>query len=416
MNILWLSHVVPYPPKRGVLIRSYNLVKELSGHHTVDLIAFNQKALIAPYFGDFKRGTEKAFEEVRKHCRNVEFVLNPADKQPKLKLIYLLQGLMPLMKPYSVAWQSSREYKRVVRRFLQENSYDLVHCDTLSLAQYVSSFDGIPVSLDHHNIESDMMFRRATLEKNIIRKMYFFNEARKLQAYEKRYCGQFATNLVCSELDKTRLQDISKSASAYIVPNMVDTNSLKPTTTNPEKFVFLFVGTMTWYPNVSAIRRFANEVWPALKKRYPKAVVQVIGAHPPKDLLEFSQQEKDFQMLGFVDDLNPYFEKATGYICPIFDGGGTKLKMLDAFSAGKAIVAHPVACEGLNVQDEEQVLMASTPEEYVEQLGRIASDENLRCSLGKRARRFVEENYSASGVGRSLSAHFKSLIESRGEL
>ena len=62
MKILWVSHLVPNPPKAGVLLRSHNLVKELSKHHQVDLLAFNQRGLISPYFESYEQGTMQSYK------------------------------------------------------------------------------------------------------------------------------------------------------------------------------------------------------------------------------------------------------------------------------------------------------------------------------------------------------------------
>ena len=116
--------------------------------------------------------------------------------------------------------------------------------------------------------------------------------------------------------------------------------------------------------------------------------------------------DANFKVHGFVDEIQTYLDGATVYVCPINDGGGTKLKILDAFSSGKAVIADPIACEGLNVQDEHNVLFASTPDEFVTQIEKIINNPDLRNKLETNARKHVESHFSFSAIGKELAEHF----------
>ena len=84
----------------------------------------------------------------------------------------------------------------------------------------------------------------------------------------------------------------------------------------------------------------------------------IIGGRPPDDLVALAERDDRFNVHGFVDDIHPWMEQALCYVCPIRDGGGTKLKILDALAMSKAIVAHPIACEGIDVTPGLDVLFA----------------------------------------------------------
>jgi glycosyltransferase involved in cell wall biosynthesis len=157
------------------------------------------------------------------------------------------------------------------------------------------------------------------------------------------------------------------------------------------------------------VRYIANEIWPKLKIVIPNIEINIIGAGAPSDLVKLSEAEESFNVLGFVDDLKPYLDNATVYVCPIDDGGGTKLKLLDAFASGKAVVAHQVACEGLRVEDGKQVLIANDPNAYVQQIQKIINDKALRQKLEKNAREHAENHFSFSSIGKQLADHFSSL-------
>lgn len=412
MKILWLSHLVPYPPKAGVLLRAYHLVRELASRHEVHLLAFNQEALMKPYFERVDFGLAAAERELSKYCRQVRFVDAPTDRWIFGKHIRALQSLVS-PTPYTVLWLQDPEFAALAKAWHEQEHFDLVHCDTISLGPYADLARGAALSLDHHNIESHMMYRRAELERNPAKRWYYRSEARKLESYEREVCAAFDTNLTCSELDSQRLLDICPSASCHTTPNGVDSNFFRPAEVNPDSATFLFVGTLNWYPNRRAVRFLAHDVWPILRNVHPDAKMVVIGTGAPKDVEEVSQRDHRFEVLGFVDDLTPHLAAATAFLCPIDDGGGTKLKLLDAFSAGKAVVANEIACEGLDVVDGDQALFASTAEDYVRQVRRIIEDAVFRRTLESKARAHVQERFSFERIGEDLSNHFLAVAANR---
>lgn len=411
-KILWLSHVVPYPPKRGVLLRAHNLVKELSEFHDVHLIALNQKNLIVPYLGEYKKGSQQAMDVLSAYCASVEFVDAPTDKTKYGRHICALKSLLPGL-PYNIRWLESAEYQQKVDAALQKMHFDVVHCDTISLAPYVDRLiddvNAPKLSLDHHNIESHMLLRRAEVEKNRLKKWYFHQEGVRLERYEKKVCPKFDVNITCSDLDSQRLEAFSSGTPTYVAPNSVDVDFFKPSDAAVDAATFIFIGTLTWYPNLQAVRYIAFELWEDMKKNHPNIKMNVIGANPPKDLLEFAQRESGFNILGFVDDLTPYLNQATGYLCPISDGGGTKLKLLDAMASGKAIVAHEVACEGLLMEHGETALKCKTQQDFIQAVNDVVNNASLREGLEKKSRVHAVEHFSSRQIGKKLAEKFTQL-------
>lgn len=410
MKILWLSHVVPYPPKRGVLLRAHNLVLELSKHHDVDLLALNQKSLIVPYLGEYRQGTEVARKVLSKACKLVDILDSPADKGRFTKIKIALLSLLPWKYPYTIEWLQSVEYRERVLTLVRDGDYDLVHCDTISLVPYLEGLAGFKKTLDHHNVESQMLLRRASMSKNLLKKLYFYQEGKRLEQFERKRCEEFDSNIMCSDLDADRLKQINPKCSTFVAPNSVDIDFFKPSEgIEVDPATFLFVGTLSWYPNLAAIRYLVKHLWSGMKALHPEIEMHVIGANPPDDLVEFAEKEKGFHIHGFVDDLKPFFARATGYLCPISDGGGTKLKLLDAFASGKAVIAHPVACEGLMMTDNLNVLQASSPEQFLTHMSAIIESPALRTSLEYAARRHAVEQFSSIAIGKALADHFSML-------
>jgi glycosyltransferase involved in cell wall biosynthesis len=412
MKLLWLSHLIPYPPKGGVLQRSFYLLRELSKHHEIDLLAFNQKDLIAPlYKGDIERGLVDAHQELSKICNDVEFFDIECDSKAAGKMLLALTSLFSRY-PYTINWLRSETFSKTLLEKISRESYDLVHLDTISLDIYRPLLGNLPCVLDHHNIESHMLLRRSRQEKSLVKKAYFFQEGVRLQRFEKRVCPEYWGHITCSDIDSERLRMITASSDIETIPNGVDTNFFAPKGLKQDDKTLVFVGTMSWYPNIEAAFFICNEIMPRLRLLRSGVRLQIIGANPPEQLRKFALKHDDIDVLGFVDEVRDYIEKATVYVCPIMDGGGTKLKILDALAMEKPIIAHKIASEGINVTDGVDILLADQADEYAELIVRLIESSTERVSLGKAARKLALEQYDYTSIGKSLSDYYVKLVGS----
>lgn len=360
------------------------------------------------FFPSYADGVKESMDVLSSFCGKVQFVSIPCESLYKGKHLLALKSLFA-SDPYSINWLKAEEFQKRLMSFMASDQYDLVHFDTISLCPYKKAVLNIPTVLDHHNIESHMMMRRADKETNLLLKAYFSQEGIRLRQYEEKYCGTFELNITCSELDSQRLLEVDPGVNVKEIPNGVDIEYFKPQDAALEPNSLIFVGSMNWYPNVEAMYYFIENVWPLIIRKVPDCVLHIIGANPPDSLKKITGKNIAIQLHGFVDDIRPYMDRAMVYICPIRDGGGTKLKLLDAFSMKKAVVAHPVACEGINVQPGHNVFFAETPEDFVEQITLLFADPELRQSTGENARNLVKSAYSYDKIGLKLVEMYEQL-------
>ncbi len=357
------------------------------------------------FFNTQEEALREAHSHLEEFCMSVTFTDIPCDKSSLHKKIVAVKSLIT-KKPYTLNWLVSTQFDAKLRGYLNNHDFDFIHFDTISLAPYKKICGNIPTSLDHHNIESHMLFRRAKKENNWLKKLYFWQEGKRLENFEKFYCPQFTFNFTCSEIDSKRLVSISPTSTTYTIPNGVDVNYFNPEPKIEKADRLIFAGTLSWYPNIEAVLFIANEIWPQLKKVMPNVHIDIIGAHPPKQLMELAKQDSHFHVYGFVNDIRPYFRAAKCYICPIKDGGGTKLKILDALSTGMAIIADEIACEGIEVSNEKDVIFATTGNEYIEAIISILSNDLQRKAMENNARELACDTYSYDMIGTQLSELF----------
>jgi len=413
LRVLWVSHLVPYPPMSGVLLRSHHLVRELARHADVDLTGFVQTAWLDRCFPGQDRASalRDSLAALSSFCTVRDFLPIPSETQvagrPRLALASLLGGNA------AVGWLRSPRMRDALIATTAAQRYDLVHFDTVSLAQYRPIVASLPASLGHHNIESHMLLRRAEHEPQPVKRWLYHREGERLLGYERDVIPWFDIHVTCSEVDSDRLRSIAPHPRVVSVPNGVDIAYFTPGATPPIANTFVFVGTMDWYPNVDAMRFFVGEVWPALKARIQDATMGVVGGNPPAWLRDAAAADPALRVYGFVDDVRPYLEGARIYVCPIRDGGGTKLKMLDAMAMARPIVAHPLAAEGLDVVDGEHVVFATTPADFIDAIPRLLEDKAHLAALGRAGRALVVGRYSFAMLGRELARHFETVAAAR---
>jgi glycosyltransferase involved in cell wall biosynthesis len=403
-----VSHVIPYPPKAGVLLRAYHLLKGVAQRADVDLFAFIQEPWLKTLFSDRDAGLQECRSELQRFCRTVHFEPIARIARPYGQLRTAAEALFE-RESYVQGWLRSDSAENVLRRMRAESQYDLVHFDTIALARYRPLFDDITATLGHHNIESEMLARRAENEENRVKRWYFRREGRRLRQFEQRTAAQFASHITCSELDSERLRALVPAAHTHVVPNGVDCDYFQPQglATRPDSLIF--VGTMNWYPNVDAVLFLLRELWPALRRARPSVTLDLVGANVPESVKALAAQSAGVTVHGFVPEVRPMIESAAVYVCPIRDGGGTKLKILDACAMASCIVAHPIAIEGIDVVDGRQIVLASSAEEMVAQILRLLDNAVLRREIGQSARALMQERYSFAAIGASLAQHFTEL-------
>lgn len=401
MRVLWISHVVPYPPTAGVLLRAYNLLKGVAAEHEVDLVAFIQRPLLAPVYRDIDAGIETCRAELAKFCRQVTLLPIPSAERPAGRLRTAAASLLG-RHGYVASWLYSPQARKAISAAIRGRQYDLVHLDSISLARYRDLFPGIPATLGHHNAESHMLRRRAANSRNPLAKAFYALEAAKLARLERQIAPDYRLHITCSDLDSVRLAETMPGARFATIPNGVDTQFFKPIGLPERPNSLIFVGTMNWYPNVDAMMFLLRDVWPGLRKAVPDVTLDIVGSGPPASLRELAAQCKGVTVHGFVDDIRPMIDSASLYVCPIMDGGGTKLKILDALAMEKCIVAHPVACEGIAVTDGETAMFASSAGDFVHQIATLLPQSDRRRLMGAAGRRLAVHHYSFDEIGRRL--------------
>jgi glycosyltransferase involved in cell wall biosynthesis len=171
----------------------------------------------------------------------------------------------------------------------------------------------------------------------------------------------------------------------------------------------LFVGGYRHPPNSDAALRLLRTIMPAARRQMPGLRLVLVGADPGAALLEAATSHDTVS--GSVPTVTPYLDEASLLALPLRQGGGMRVKLLEALAAGKAIVASPLAAEGLDVRDGEELALAETDAEFSDRIVALAGDEQLRSRLGGGARAWAERHLSWDSRVSRYEELYRSLLE-----
>jgi len=394
MKLLWFSHFVPFPPRGGNLQRSFNLIRQASHQYEIHLIALN-------LFGERAEQLREHETELKKYCQSVEICDPPFPWRGRRWWAEAICS--PFFRlPFSCSTLFSKNILRRWEQLLQVHPEALLHFDSIDLALYSQAAGNFRKVLNHHNCESALTHRQAQSEGNLIHKKYLLIQAAKLVRAERVFCSKFAINLVVSEPDRQLFQVIQPSARYHLVENGVDIHHFVPSNGEAEAHSAIFNAMLGWGPNISAMDFLVNEVWPQVKERFPHARLYLAGKDPTEHVLHWPKEDSSITVVPNPEDMRPWIARAAVCVCPILEGGGTRLKILDALAMGKPMVSTTVGCEGLRVSHGQNILIADGADEFAARLVQLFEREDLRHQLGTCGRSLVEREYCWERIGQQL--------------
>lgn len=402
-RLLFLCQTLPYPPDGGVKIRSYHTLRALAEEYDVTALCFHRASVVADA-EDVARQRDALSQYAQVHVYPIPQEHSPA------RLWWDHLRSVSFRRVYTFFAYSSRAYRKRVGEELERGDVALVHVDSLDLSTYLPLIQKIPVACVHHNHESMLLRRRAEVEGSSLRAAYLRHQAALMEREERRWCPRVDLNVTVSEGDRKTLSEVAPGSRFLVVPNGVDTDVFRPDDGHPsEKEGLVFVGGTTWFPNRDALRFFAEEIQPKLPK---DAVPRVdwVGRSTPEER-ELYGGCHGITMTGYVEDIRPLVQRAACYIVPIRVGGGTRLKILDAWAMGKAVVSTSAGCEGLATVDGHNILIRDDPATFAEAVTQVSRNPSLRMRLGQNARATAERMYAREVLARKLLDGYTSLVD-----
>jgi polysaccharide biosynthesis protein PslH len=235
-----------------------------------------------------------------------------------------------------------------------------------------------------------------------------------LHNYEKKNCLNFGASLFCSEMDKRKIVGVDNKNNTFVIPNIYHNESFKDYNFEDgfqKGNTLLFIGTLNYKPNIDGLKWFIESVFNDFKKKYSDAKLLVVGRSPIDDIKKLCKSINGIELHGNPPDIKEYYQKCRAVVVPLLTGGGTRIKILEAALANRPILSTPLGAEGLNLHNDNHLLLFERPEDFANQYKKLFNKETyelLVCS----AKKHVLTHYSLKGFNETMEKVLN-VLESR---
>lgn len=392
-RLLFLSRWFPYPPTNGSKLRVYNLLRILAARHEVTLITFAEPE------------ERIALDGLKTICQDIHVIRRKPFVSGQLSA--LLAALHP--RPRFIVETWSDEYASQIRRELEQMHYDAVIVSQFDTAAYAPCLAGRPALFEE--VELGLMYGQYTGAEDAAHRLRYGLMWTKHSRYLNNLLKHFAAATVASVQERELLRRIAPDFDAIeIVPNCVDLPDYAGMTAEPEPGSLIFTGAFTYHANYEAASWFVSEVYPHVKAQHPTATLTITGDHAG---LPFPPAP-DVTLTGFVPDVRPLIAGAWAAIVPMRQGGGTRLKILEAMALGVPVIATSKGAEGLDAEPGRHLLVADDPAEFAEAVVQLLRSPERRQSLVEEALQLVAHRYDWQVVASQFLALIDRVMSPRG--
>jgi glycosyltransferase involved in cell wall biosynthesis len=347
-SILIIAPFLPWPADFGGALRIYHLLRRLAERYDV--------TLLAPAMEDEFEATR----ELGRICDVVTVRARSTPRQPVDRRKRLLQLRAQLgARSFAELSGYSPALEAALPMIFQSRRVDLVQYEFPSGALHRLP-ESRPTVFDAHNVEYELLERVARTSGSVARQIFNTTEAAKVRALERRLWRESTLVVATSERDAAAIE-VTTGQNVPVVPNGVDLDyfAVDPA---PEAGHIVFTGAMRHHPNARGAIWFAREVLPLVRAKLAGVRFSIVGADPPPAVLALAGD--GIQVTGRVPDVRPYLVSAAVAVVPLHSGGGTRLKILEAFAARVPVITTSLGAEGLEVSSGEHLLVADTREEF----------------------------------------------------
>lgn len=368
----------PYPLEKGDKLRAFYQLQGLSKKYNIHLICTIEEKIKSTHI-----------DIVKQYCSDIHlFKLNPL-----LKYLGLFVALFT-QKPFQVAYFYQLGIHSRIKKILNEVKPDHIYAQLVRTSEYVKNYHDCPKTLDYMDAFSKGIERRVQLNVGLMKSILRIEFAR-LSVYERQIFEYFENHSIISKQDQSYIIH-PKAQTITIIENGVSTHFSEKIETEKIHDI-VFTGNMSYPPNVEAVKYLYEQIKPLL----PKTINFLIaGINPHRSILKM--KDDHFQVSGWVDDIRLSYASSRIFVAPMFLGTGLQNKLLEAMAMGIPCITTELANKALRAEPNKEILIASNPTEFKEQINKLVSDQNCYENISKAGQAFIKEHYSWETMNQKL--------------
>jgi glycosyltransferase involved in cell wall biosynthesis len=402
MRILQFCNKSPYPPKEGGPIAMNALTEILIKQgHSVKILAIN-----TPKYSVCADSIDKLY------CKQTEIELVYVDT--RFRVLGALKSLLN-NTPYHVDRFKSKKLQHKLQELLLKEKFDIVILETVYLAIYVDiirKYSSAEIILRAHNVEHNIWKQVAKNVQGKLKKRYLSVLARQLERFEKDAIPLFDAILCISPTDSHWFRKQNKEIPIETILFGVDIDEALQNV-SPFRCNNLFsIASMDWYPNLEGIEWFLDNVWEKIHCLYPDLFFRIAGRNMPETLNHTRLQ--NINIVGEVADAKLFMHENGILIVPLWSGSGIRIKIVEAMSIGKVVITTSIGLEGIMAKDKEHVLIANTPQEFIEAVKFCMENPYLCEQIGNNARQLIKRNHNNTLISLELKNFIEKILPKKG--
>ncbi|MBL4862978.1 MAG: glycosyltransferase [Crocinitomicaceae bacterium] len=370
-EILVLLSRFPYPLEKGDKLRAYYQLKELAKSFEITLVALTEIEI-----------QKEQFEEVNRFCKK----LVVCKLTWRTKLINISRALLS-DRPVQTGYFFSSKAKKVIKDIIQSNDYKHIYAQLIRMSEYVKNYHHIPKTLDYMDALSAGILRR--VEKQPFYKRSIFKmEGNRLLKYERHIFDFFENRTIISDQDRQLIAHPDR-AKIHCVPNGIDKQFFEPIE-RPETYDFVFVGNMSYPPNVDAVHYIVDSILPELDN----ATLLISGATPHPSILKLAESNPNISITGWVDDIRTSYANGKIFLAPMMIGTGMQNKLLEAMALKTPCITTSLANNAISAVHEKEIMVGNTKEEIIKIAKLLLHDDKLRSHIAEAGHSLIKDNFS----------------------
>ena len=404
MKILYILQEFPFPPNNGIRWKIYNLLNYMAKKHECHIISF---------------GMPNELERAKDWCSSLPG-LKVLDIFPQpFNLKQRINQVLEIVKgnPPSLGRWKSQEFANAICRALKENSYDVVHLDMINMAQYWPILQNIPTVLSVNDAVSMRYLRFSNIVKNHFKKNILTSISKRISLYETKIFPKFTSIHIVSKVDADYLLSLNHNLNIQVVSICVHPDYLKIpiyqndyNQFNKREFIIFTSGSLKDNYIATPLLQFVQNGFRKIRLIYPNIKFIIIGQGASKKIATFLLSEKGVQFKPWVEDYVQILESADIAIFLDEAGSGIKNRVLQALTAGKAVVGTPCTFEGIEIINNLNALKCESLDDVTRAILILIKDNNLRFRLGYAARKLIQSLYTQEITGEQWEKVYRQAI------
>ncbi len=399
MKILQLCKKFPYPLKDGESIAVTYLSKAL--HELgceITLLCMN---------------TTKHYTDVQtlpQHFNHYKEI-HASDLDNSIKPLDAFKNLFS-KDSYHVSRFVSEDYEKKLTTLLQENEFDIIQLETLYLAPYVDTirnYSDAIITMRAHNVEHEIWERIKNNTRLLPKKWYISYLTKKLKRFEIENLNTYDYLIAVTDKDLSTFKKLGYKNGAIASPIGIDISAYKGEEVSHECQSMCFIGSLDWMPNLEGVDWFLQNVWEKAKQENKQLEFHIAGRNTPNSIR--SLKDNMLKVHGEVPSAINFIKSHPIMLVPLFSGSGMRVKILEGLALGRIVITTSLGLEGIDAKHKQEVLIADTPQEFLDAISFCQSYPRKVKEMSARAMVFVEKYYNNHHNAHNLKSLYTNLLK-----